>query len=364
MKRAMFMFGQSHVRSASSLSREVLHRSQRAGRQAGRIHPGMLLGLLAVATGCLQAKAGSTFLGPASNFNVYVSGPMTQNGGDAATSVAVGGNLTSTGFTIAGATMGSSLVVGGNLAYTNAEIQGGNAQVAGTVTMGANDNAALSSAATLDYGSATGNSFPAYPHFTSLYEQNGGISSSFFTNATATLIHDTTFLASQIANGTTNYQYGALTLTGTDKTVDYFNVSGANLAAANSLNISVPTGATAIVNVSGATDQFKNAGMNISGTTEDKVLFNFSQATSLTLSGVAFEGSILAPNATLYGSSGHTDGNVMVGGISATNYSFEYHATALFDGDPPSPSAVPEPGSIIMAGLGMACAGSFLLLRR
>ena len=95
-------------------------------------------------TGFTRAEAGSTFLGTAGNYNVYVSGNMNQTGGDVATSVAVGGNVTSSQFTITGTGVtGDSLVVGGTLGYTGAEIQKGNAGVAGTVTMGLNDNSAL-----------------------------------------------------------------------------------------------------------------------------------------------------------------------------------------------------------------------------
>jgi hypothetical protein len=41
------------------------------------------------------------------------------------------------------------LVVGGNLAYTGAEIQSGDAQVGGKVTMSSSDNSALSNGASL-----------------------------------------------------------------------------------------------------------------------------------------------------------------------------------------------------------------------
>ena len=85
------------------------------------------------------------------------------------------------------------------------------------------------------------------------------------------------------------------------------------------MQISVPSGATVIINVSGVTDQFSGANISLSGTTADKVLFNFYQATSVTLSGIELKGSLLAPTATLYASGGQTDGNVMVAGISVNN---------------------------------------------
>ena len=152
-----------------------------------------------------------------------------------------------------------------------------------------------------------------------------------------------------------------MTLTGTNSNTDYFNVKGSDLSSANTLNISAPAGATVIVNVDGTSDSFTNAGMNlIGGQPRSKVLFNFYQATSLTLSGVQFEGAS-SNDAALTGSGGHTDDNVMVAGINATNSSFEYHDPGLFDGNPLIAS-VPEPSSLVLAGFGLI--GMGIMLKR
>ena len=272
----------------------------------------------------------AAFLGTAANYNVYVSGNMSENGGSAATTIAVGGNASITQFSLAGGS-GYSLVVGGNLNSTGTQILSGNAQAGGTVTMGSNDNAALTSSATLYYGSTSGNTFPQYPRFTITHLANGGISSGFFSGANATLTSDSSVLESQPQNGTVTFAYGTLTLSGSDAGTNYFNVSGTNLAATTSMSISVPSGATVIINVNGVTDQFSGASMSLSGTSADKILFNFYQATSVTLSGIELKGSLLAPTATLYASGGQSDGNVMVAGISVTN-GFAYQNSAFFDG--------------------------------
>ena len=285
------------------------------------------------ASGASDAPSGAAFLGTAANYNVYVSGNMSENGGSAATSIAVGGNASITQFSLAGGS-GNSLVVGGNFNSTGTQILSGNAQVAGSVTMGTNDNAALASGATLYYGSTTGNTFPSFPIFNITHAANGGISAGLFSGANATLTSDSSVLAAQPQNGTVTFAFGTLTLTGSSTSTNYFNVSGANLASTSSMQISVPTGATVFINVSGVTDQFSGANISISGTTADKVLFNFYQATSVTLSGIELKGSLLAPLATLYASGGQTDGNVMVAGISVTN-GFAYQSSALFDGNSP-----------------------------
>ena len=66
------------------------------------------------ASGASDGQSGGAFLGAAANYNVYVSGSMSENGGSAATSIAVGGNATITQFSLAGGS-GSGLVVGGSL---------------------------------------------------------------------------------------------------------------------------------------------------------------------------------------------------------------------------------------------------------
>ena len=285
------------------------------------------------ASGASDAPSGAAFLGTAANYNIYVSGNMSENGGSAASSVAVGGNASITQFSLAGIS-GTSLTVGGNLNSTGTQIFSGNAQVAGTVTMGTNDNAALASGTTLFYGSNTGNSFPSFPIFNITHATNGGISSSLFSGANASLTSASSVLASQPQNGTVTFAFGTLTLTGSNTTTNYFNISGANLASTSSMQINVPTGATVFINVSGVTDQFSGANISITGTSSSKVLFNFYQATSITLSGIELKGSLLAPAATLFASGGQTDGNVMVAGISVTN-GFAYQSMRLFTGNSP-----------------------------
>jgi choice-of-anchor A domain-containing protein len=195
---------------------------------------------------------------------------------------------------------------------------------------------------------------------------SGGISPTFFSGANATLVADSALLASQGQNGMVTFQYGTLTLTGSSPTINYFNVTAAELASTYTFNIKAPAGSTVIVNVSGNSSNsvsFGNAGMNLQGgLTEDKLLFNFNGVTSINLSNTNLLGSILAPTATLDGTNGHTDGNVMVAAIGQTS-SFEYHDTALFDGATPT-IATPEPSSAAIAVVGALGMGMYLRRRR
>ena len=63
-----------------------------------------------------------------------------------------------------------------------------------------------------------------------------------------------------------------------------------------------------LVNVDGTSDSMQNFGISVNGTTREKVLFNFSQATSLSISGIAVQGSILAPRAAVNFGNGTVNG--------------------------------------------------------
>ena len=284
------------------------------------------------ASGASDAPSGAAFLGTAASYNVYVSGNMSENGGNAATSIAVGGNASITQFSLAGIS-GNSLVVGGNFHSTSTQVFSGNAQVGGSVTMGTNDNAALASGATLFYGSTTGNTFPSFPIFNITHVANGGISASLFSGANASLTSASSVLASQPQNGTVTFAFGSLTLTGSNASTNYFNVSGKS--GQHQLNADFGTRGR-----HGLHQRERRHGsvfwrnISIAGTSASKVLFNFYQATSVTLAGIELKGSLLAPTATLFASGGQTDGNVMVAGINVTN-GFAYQNSALFTGNSP-----------------------------
>lgn len=121
-------------------------------------------------------------------------------------------------------------------------------------------------------------------------------------------------------NGTT------LTLTGTDPTQDIFDVTEAQLAAATSVVINVPTSTldpTILINVTGTGAYTSPTGQTFSytngGTAEAATtLWNFNQASNVTLSGETWQGTILAPFVTtLTASNGTINGSLIVGGSGA-----------------------------------------------
>ena len=76
------------------------------------------------------------------------------------------------------------------------------------------------------------------------------------------------------------------------------------------------------------------------------VIFNFAQASNLSVSEVGWMGSILAPNADIQFNNGHINGTLIAGSLSGTGESHLH----LFNSDEPSTS-VPEPTGLFALGL-------------
>jgi len=72
------------------------------------------------------------------------------------------------------------------------------------------------------------------------------------------------------------------------------------------------------------------------------VLYNFYQATSLTINSISIEESVLAPYANIDFAGGDINGTMIGNEINGSGKSHNY----LFDGN--LPNAVPEPSSVVM----------------
>ncbi|MEH1982220.1 MAG: choice-of-anchor A family protein [Nostoc sp.] len=274
----------------------------------------------------LSQKANATGLGVASDYNVFTLGNFSEQYTDVEGKLAAGGNITFVGNSIGSklaANSGNVVVAGNNLTLSNGQVNNGNIVYGGSANVSSNEglpNGTVTKSNPIDF-SAAGQELKSL-------SQN---------------------LASLSANGTTNVQYGGISLTGTNSQLDIFNLDASTLSSANNFTINSVTGSTVVVNVSGTSVSLQNFGFNIEGTDKQHILFNFYQATSITDSNVGVEGSILAPLANFAFNGGNVEGNVIVNSLTGVGESHNY----LFQGNLPSPSPKTVPESQNLLGLGL-----------
>ena len=120
------------------------------------------------------------------------------------------------------------------------------------------------------------------------------------------------------AQGTVSGTAGGLVLTGIDTVQNVFNITSAQLGT---ITLKVPTTSIAIINVSGTTINWPGGTVTLPGAIggpdsdylfSSNVIWNFYEATSITIGGIAVEGTILAPGATFQQGGGHVAGQVIV----------------------------------------------------
>lgn len=117
-----------------------------------------------------------------------------------------------------------------------------------------------------------------------------------------------------------------ITLTGDDPELNVFNLSAEEWSVSSAgINITVPSGSTVLVNIHGESVEISGVGMTLDGVSPREVLFNYVNATSLTTSGFAQRGSVLAPYASAHLIGGSIDGTAILGGDVLTENGFEFH---------------------------------------
>jgi choice-of-anchor A domain-containing protein len=289
-------------------------------------------------------------LGVANDYTEFTFSDSTRINVDSQGQVAVGGNATFNNFTVASSINSGningdySLIVNKNLGGTQAVVQG--------------------------YGDAL---YKTKDSGTNLYFNGGGTGhtgtiSNFFSDAQSYLTTLSATLAGTTANGTTSVNpSGYVTLTGTDTSLDVFNLTGAQLAGAQSqgLAFDVPSSATVVVNIDGTVDTFSSFGIALNGLSETHILYNFTQATSLTINNIQIEGTILAPYATVHFNGGQINGSIIANSLTSDfSYGSGESHLHLFDGNLPTP-AVPEPSSLsLIAMAGIMTLGPFFRRRK
>lgn len=273
----------------------------------------------------LAVPASAALLGPASNYNVFVFNDFTSMNSDSEGNIAAGGNVNLTNYSVASSITGNTatLLAGGNVTASNGGV--GNGQNGTIYATSSNLNSF-----TANGGVQTGSLFD----FSAAETQYQNLSSSWSALA---------------SNGNVSTLYGALNLTGSDSSLNIFNVNGSDLTGTGTVNILAPTSSTVLINVSGSAQQFQNGQVFLNGIDSSNVIYNFFESTSLNLVGSKNpQGSILAAWANVIGGYGQLNGQLIA---QSFNGNTEFH-TNLFDGVIPSTpvSAVPLPASIWLFG--------------
>jgi choice-of-anchor A domain-containing protein len=207
-----------------------------------------------------------------------ISGVVSSGG-----AIAAGGDITLTSFGVNGTTRQPvGLIAGGKVVLSNGSVQGNltygvASTIPGTVTV---------------TGTKTLQSFNVASAFDNLEVLSA-------------------LLAAQPATGTAQLSSGTLRLTGTTSGANVFQVSAETLSQTSSITITVPTGAGAIVNLTGPNVALENKSLVLQGATATSLLWNVPEAGFVRVSSMGLLGSVFAPGARLTFESASLSGTIV-----------------------------------------------------
>ena len=294
-----------------------------------------------------RAEAASYLYG-ASPYSVFVQNYFSFGGPDSVGAVAAGGNITlgASASVASGYSLGTfpnpALVAGGALSCPN------QCEVNGNIYAGSESGTIYDN--TTGFKNAIGGPDPI--DFSDTFTQLKGLSTWLTglgtTSGDGCTFAFTTLTCTAAASGLNVIDIPA---TGT--------VNAALLGTAN-LAFDISPGATLVIDVAGVSGSLGSPGHGFSVTDKQKLLFNYSSATTLITLGGTVDGSLLAPWANVSTGSGLSGGGQFTGNLIAQSYSgsgLEFE-NDLFNGD------VPEPGTFAMLGGGVTMLLAALLMRR
>jgi choice-of-anchor A domain-containing protein len=112
--------------------------------------------------------------------------------------------------------------------------------------------------------------------------------------------------------------------------------------------------ATIVLNIGGMSDSLMSAWV-MNGVNADQVLLNYTASGGSLALGTNTPVAILAPNTNVTGSKGQMSGQLYAASFNGSQYQFNNHP---FTGALPTvPAPVPEPGSAILASVGLGLVG-------
>jgi len=337
--------------------------------------------LLALAASAAPAAAAT--LGMAGNYNEFIIGDSNRQYTDIQGKVAVGGNLTLNGLSVADLmpTNQTNVVVGGNLTAQNGTIRG-NTVVGGNVNYtNPTINGNIAAGGSVTFAPNSGGSVNGTVTYGTTFTKPGWMNPSASQGTTTVPINfsqEALYLKAlsqaqvKASDPTAIYQWSQLFFNAGSAPLNVFNVTEAMFEnATGGFNINAAAGSTVVINVPGLDVNVLNTGFTLTGgITVDRVLWNFYEATKITLQGSAV-GTFLAPNAAVLSNWGGFNGNLIAAALHGyggpgVGSGLETHtklygggAPTLFTGTlrdipTPPPASVPEPGMLGLLGGALA----------
>jgi choice-of-anchor A domain-containing protein len=242
------------------------------------------------------------------DYNLFLLGNYT-GGHDVQGKVAAGGNITLTDFSVGVGlpdnNISNTLVAGGNLTL----LRGG---VWGDAWYG---------------GTYSADQTVVYPRGSPA--QGAPID---FADRFASLRNLSSRLGRVPANGrTTREVWGGIMMSGTDPSMNVFDLDASAFSGAVYFNIDAPAGSLAVVNIRGASASLARFSMAFSGGLDaQSVLYNFVDTTRIDASSIGIRGTVLAPYAHITFNDGAWDGGIYA--VSLTGNA-EGHILPMTDRD-------------------------------
>ncbi|KAA0990400.1 choice-of-anchor A family protein [Dyadobacter aurulentus] len=253
------------------------------------------------------------------NFNAIIFGDFQTNSGDVEGRLAVAGNMN---INTGGYSVGTGGVGVNAPDFTDNLVVNGQFNNAGGGNWGLRGN--------LIYNTApTGNVLPSLLAPGSTI--TGGVLDhiKFSDNKLLGYYRTLSGLLNTLENtGTVTFDgYHQYVLKGTSDGLNVFNITLPDNMSSDEIRVEIPTGASAIINILNQTLSINGGSMKMNGADEAnvRVLFNFPNATAISLAHYKFLGSFLAPKAGLSGNGGSINGQSIIGGHFNQLNGFEFH---------------------------------------
>ncbi|MCB1583899.1 MAG: choice-of-anchor A family protein, partial [Xanthomonadales bacterium] len=247
-------------------------------------------------SGFIQA-AESINLGALADYNAIIFGDFSASSSDVEGQLAAQGNINldaySVGDKLDSSQLHDTLISGGDITFSSGRVFYGHIKAAGSVSgIGEPVSNGMEPGSVIE-GNAT---LPV--DFDEAYDYLSSLSES---------------LSQLTANTTFESQWGGLYLHGDcSSDIQVFDLDGSTVLSAHTFQVDcIPNNAYVIFNIAGQNPGLTNMSMDSMSSHRKRVIYNFYEAQTLTLSGIGVEGSVLAVDAEINNPQGVIKGQLI-----------------------------------------------------